>query len=63
MKTGSETDMPSSPDRAVGRAYNAIRLSSASPAERFVRNGRTTVRPSLTDAAVSNRRAHEPHEH
>jgi hypothetical protein len=38
-------------------------LSSASPAERFFCNGRTTVRLSLTDAAVNIRRAHESHAH
>ena len=35
MKIRSETDMPNSVNRAVGCAYNAVRLSSASPAERF----------------------------
>jgi hypothetical protein len=53
MKIGSETDMPNSVNRAVGGAYNAVRLSFALLAERSVCNGRTTVRPSLTDAAVS----------
>jgi hypothetical protein len=61
MKIGSETDMPNSVNRAVGGAYNAVRLSSTSLAERFVCNGRTAVRPSLTDAAVSSGRAHESH--
>jgi hypothetical protein len=46
-------------DRAVGGAYNAVRLSSASLAERTVCNGRTTVRRPLADAAVSSRRAEE----
>jgi hypothetical protein len=63
MKIGCETDMPNSVNRAVGGAYNAVLLSSASPAERPVYNVRTTVWPSLTDAAVSNRRAHESHAH
>jgi hypothetical protein len=63
MKIGSETEMPNPVNRAVGGAYNTVRLSSASLAERFVGNGRTTVRPSLTDAAVSNRRAHQSHTH
>jgi hypothetical protein len=63
MKIGSETDMPNSVNRAVDGAYNAVRLSSASLAERSVCNGSTTLRPSLTDAAVNNRRAHEPHAH
>jgi hypothetical protein len=60
MKIGSETDMRSSVNRSVGGVYNAALLSSASPAERSVFNGRTTVRPSLTEPAVSNRRAYEP---
>jgi Flp pilus assembly protein TadD len=47
MKIGSETDMPNSVNRAEDGAYNAVLLSSASPAERSVCNGRTTVRPSL----------------
>jgi hypothetical protein len=63
MKIGSETDMPNSVNRAVGGAYNAVRLSSASLAERSVCNRRKTARPSLTDAAVINRRAHESHAH
>jgi len=63
MKIGSETDMPNSVSRAVGGAYNAVRLSSASLAERSVCDRRRTIRPSLTDAAVTNRRAHESHAH
>jgi len=63
MKIGSETDMPNSVNRAVGGAYDAVRLSSASLVERSVCSGRTAVRPSLTDAAVSNRRAAESHAH
>ncbi len=63
MKIGSETDVPSSVNRAVGDAYNTVLLSSASPAERSVFNGRATVRPSLTDPAVSNGRAHESQAH
>jgi hypothetical protein len=63
MKIGSAIDMPNSVNRAVGGAYNAIRLSSALPAERSVCNARTTFRPSLIDAAASNWRAHESHAH
>jgi hypothetical protein len=39
--------------------HHAVRLSSTSRAERSVCNWRSTARQSLTDAAVSNRRAHE----
>src|ERR1700730_2473928 len=56
MKIENETDIPKSLNQAVGGAHNAVRLSSASPAERVVCSGRTTVRRPLTDAAVSNRR-------
>jgi hypothetical protein len=61
MNIESETDTPNSVNRAVSGAHNAVRLSSASLAERPVCNTRATVRPSLTDAAVSNRRARESH--
>jgi hypothetical protein len=44
----------------VGGAYNAVRLSSASLAERTVCNERMTARWPLADAAVSNQRAEEP---
>src|ERR1700730_8661540 len=59
MKIENETDIPKSLNQAVGGAHNAVRLSSASPAERVVCSGRTTVRRPLTDAAVSNPRAEE----
>jgi hypothetical protein len=60
MYCGSEPDIPKSVNRAVGGAYNVVRLSSASLAERTVCDGRMTVRRPLTDAAVSNRFAEEP---
>ena len=59
MRIGSETDMPNSVNRAVSGAYNSLRLSSTSPAESSVCNGRSTARQSLTGAAVSNWRAHK----
>jgi hypothetical protein len=59
MNIGSAIDSPKSVNHAVGGAHNAVRLPSASLAERTVCNGCTTVRRSLTDAAVSNRRAEE----
>jgi hypothetical protein len=63
MKVGSETGIQKSINLAVDGTQNAVRLLSASLAERSVCNGRATVRSSLTDAASSNRRAHEPHAH
>jgi hypothetical protein len=59
MKIGGETDIPKSVNRAVGGAYDAVRLSSTSLAERTVCNGRMTVRRPWADAAVSNRHAEE----
>ncbi len=63
MKTGSEIGFPKFANHAVGGTYNAVRLSSALPAELTVCGGRATVRRSLTDAAVSDRYAEEPHAH
>ena len=40
-------------------AQNAVRLLSASLAERNVYNGRATARRPFNDTAVSNRRADE----
>ena len=48
---------------AMGGARNAMRLLSASLIGRSICNGRTTVRPSLADAAMDPRRAHESHAH
>jgi hypothetical protein len=59
MKVGSETDIPKSINRAVGGINNAVRLSSASLAERTFCNRRTTARRPLTDAVLNNRRAEE----
>jgi hypothetical protein len=47
MKIGNETEIRKSVNRAAGSAYNAVRLSSASPAERTVCNGRTTDQVGL----------------
>jgi hypothetical protein len=60
-KSDVKPTSPRSVNGAVGGAYNAVRLSSASLIERAVCNGRTTVRRPLTDAPVSNQRAHESH--
>jgi len=59
MKIETETGIPKSVNHAAGGAHNAVRLSSASLAERAVCNARTTVRRPLTDAAVRDRRAEE----
>jgi hypothetical protein len=59
MKIGSEIGILKLKNWAACGVQNAVRLSSASLAERTVCNGRTTVRRPLTDAAVSNRRAEE----
>ena len=61
MKIGRETGLPNSVNHAAGGACNAVRLSSASVAERTVFNGRTTVQQPLTGASASDRRAHESH--
>ena len=52
-------DIPESLNGAARCAINAVRLSSASLAERTVCNGRTTVQRPLIDASVSNRCAEE----
>jgi len=61
MKIGREAGIPNSVNHAAGAACNAVRLSSASLAERTVFNGRTTVQQPLTDSSVSDRRVHESH--
>jgi len=60
MKVGREIDIPKSLNQAVSDAHNAVRVSSASLAERAVCNARTTVRRPLTDAVVRDRRAEKP---